>query len=208
MTTKLYYLTIALILFSNWTQAQTLVKSTDVMITNLGNNQLFIEYIDKTKNPISGKIRIINEALAEQIDTYLKKGYPEGKYETFINNQLKELMTFKNGYMDGPMITYFPNGDKKYEISFKNGIRDGYARVYSAQGELMVEKFYAKGQLSGKVQAIMMGSTGLYRKICYYKEGLLDGEYYEEWIKNKTQKTKGYYNNGVKNGKWTEWTEN
>lgn len=97
---------------------------------------------------------------------FWKYFWPNGdlKYEVYYENNEKEGLeiryydgqdciefsnTYKNGVLDGPSVTFFPNCSTKCEEIYSNGKRNGYERCYDQTGFLETEGQYVNGELVG-----------------------------------------------------------
>jgi len=92
--------------------------------------------------------------------------WPNGdlKYEVYYEDNEKEGLeiryydgqdciefsnTYKNGTLDGPSVTFFPNCSTKCEESYIAGKKNGYERCYDQTGFLQTEGQYQNGELVG-----------------------------------------------------------
>jgi antitoxin component YwqK of YwqJK toxin-antitoxin module len=86
------------------------------------------------------------------------------KYEVFYEQNEKEGLeiryfddqdciefsnTYKNGILDGPSVTFFPNCAVKCEELYRGGKKQGYERCYESSGALLTEGNFDKGELIG-----------------------------------------------------------
>jgi len=86
------------------------------------------------------------------------------KYEVFYENDEKQGIeikfydaqdcielsnTFKNGVLDGPSVSFFPNCSTRCEEIYKDGLKNGYERCYDNDGFMLTEGNFAKGDLVG-----------------------------------------------------------
>ena len=78
----------------------------------------------------------------------LKKGKFNGPLKTFYDNgQLKSEGTYKDGNEDGPFKSYYDNGQLKQEKTYKDGELNGPYKLYDENGQLESERTYKDGQL-------------------------------------------------------------
>lgn len=61
------------------------------------------------------------------------------------NQNLKTIMHYQEGVLEGKVILYWPNGVKKREVFFKKGMRDGFDRMWNVEGILTSEESYNNG---------------------------------------------------------------
>ncbi|MES2381756.1 MAG: hypothetical protein V4538_11985 [Bacteroidota bacterium] len=86
------------------------------------------------------------------------------KYEVFYENNEKQGLeiryydgqdcielsnTFKNGVLDGPSVSFFPNCSTRCEEIYKDGLKNGYERCYDEAGFMQTEANFTKGDLVG-----------------------------------------------------------
>lgn len=86
------------------------------------------------------------------------------KYEVFYENNEKQGIeikffdaqdcielsnTFKNGVLEGPSVSFFPNCSTRCEEIFKDGVKNGYERCYDEAGFMLTEGNFGKGELVG-----------------------------------------------------------
>lgn len=222
-----FLLIVCLTTISFFTQvkAQKTIQISDMELVNLGDGRYFGHNRDDNKTPINGKVRIITGYTTEYIDAEFAEGLATGKWEHFRNNKLIEVTNYNNGYPSGETITYYghsgivksktnlvdgkdgtyirfdSDGNKEYEKSMKNGVEDGPERSYK-NGELIAETIFKSGKAEGKSFAtINKDYPDCYIKTEFYKNGLQEGEYKEEYCDGES-KTTGKYIAGKKDGLW------
>lgn len=86
------------------------------------------------------------------------------KYEVYYENNEKQGIeikfydsqdcielsnTFKNGILDGPSVSFFPNCSTRCEEIYKDGLKNGYERCYEEAGFMLTEGNFSKGELVG-----------------------------------------------------------
>jgi Uncharacterized protein conserved in bacteria len=170
--------------------SQNQLQIADVEIVNLGDGQRYVHKRDEAKTPVNGKVRFITGMTTEYIDTELKDGYVDGKWDYYERNVLKESTSFKNGYVDA-------------ERNYQNGREHGVAKRYTLDGKMKSEQNYVNGKRVGKQVVHYSSNQEDYIQTSYYNEnGKLDGDFSEVYVKNNNVKSKGKYKNGQKDGKW------
>lgn len=112
----------------------------------------------------------------------------EGKWVYFHKDSDKVMMSeiYKNNELNGPQITYFPNGQIAEKTFYDNGKKEGESLIYSEKGKLMKKLHYRNDELNGLASyyndfgvKMMEGNyekgekTGTWK---YYKDGKLDEE--------------------------------
>lgn len=83
-------------------------------------------------------------------------GQPDGEYVIFYTDapvdfnagaQAKQIVTYRQGVLDGPARTFFPSGQVEHEFNYSGGEVDGTYRTYSPEGVLLSEYTFKAGQL-------------------------------------------------------------
>jgi antitoxin component YwqK of YwqJK toxin-antitoxin module len=82
----------------------------------------------------------------------IEKEYPNKPEKQHIINyycsgQKKNEFTQMGLGVDGPMVWWFENGNKKYDFFYKNSIKEGEWRYYSEDGKLNKTEKYKNGNL-------------------------------------------------------------
>jgi antitoxin component YwqK of YwqJK toxin-antitoxin module len=114
--------------------------------------------------------------LADQIKPYT------GKCVMYYNNTeiIKQEMRFKNGKLNGTLISYYKNGNINRKGEFVKGLYNGKWEQWDENGEKMYEVHYKNDTLCGNF-------------MIWYPTGVL--------------KQKGIYAENSKCGLWTEYDE-
>lgn len=108
--------------------------SLEWQIKQLAENRQEVTRIDS-----EGKVTARYEMLDDQ---------PDGTYTAYFpNGQIKQIVTYRNGTLEGPATTFFPSGQKEHEFSYVNGQVDGPYRTYSEVGTLLTEYSFSQGQV-------------------------------------------------------------
>jgi antitoxin component YwqK of YwqJK toxin-antitoxin module len=105
-----------------------------------------------------------------------------GECKIFYSNteNIKEVMTFKNGILNGKHISYYKNGQIKREGSYYNGNLNGKWVGYAPDGKKIFEVEYKNDTLIGKF-------------ISWYNTGVIH--------------EKGSFNNNRMIGEWLSYDE-
>ena len=109
------------------------------------------------------------------------------------------------GKINGPWITWYDNGEKKYEGHYKNGYKDGLWKGWHDSGKLWKEGFYFYDKKEGTW--IYWYLNGNKQELKTYRNGKLNGPI-KKWYSNGQQKMEGFYKEiseyGIssKYGKW------
>ncbi|MGC9070114.1 MAG: toxin-antitoxin system YwqK family antitoxin [Elusimicrobiales bacterium] len=70
-------------------------------------------------------------------------------YEYDSDGNLLSERTIRNGFENGPLIEFYPNGGVKARIDFKDGKINGKAIYYSDESRPILEQTYTNGLLDG-----------------------------------------------------------
>ncbi len=129
------------------------------------------------------KIIISEDQLPDDI-FYLKdeiKPYTGKCFVYFINTTtVKEELTFKDGLLNGPRISYYKDGKIKRSGNYSNGNLDGKWKGFDEKGNMIFEVQYKNDSLIGK---------------------------YFSWYPTGVIKEKGLYDNNHKTGEWIIYDE-
>lgn len=158
--------------------AQKQIELTDIVMTNLGDDQMYAHKRDDSKTPIDGNVRIITGVTTEYIDANFVKGYGEGEWKYFRKNKLTVEVNFKNGYTEGAYVEYYPSGDIKEKGQYVKGQKNGTWETLKSDGVIKLTEVFENG--------------GLTKKITYYTDGKVDSE------RN--------FKNGKENGAFIQYT--
>ena len=119
------------------------------------------------------------------------KAVLDGKYEAYYNNSKpKQLGSFKLGKEDGTLIKFHENNIKASEQNFSEGLKNGASKRWSRNGVLIESENYIVIKQNEKLVAVKEG------EYLYYNEA------------NQQIINQGFYKNGKKEGKWTNWHQN
>lgn len=80
-------------------------------------------------------------------------GFIDGLVQIFFfkSKQLKQKISYKNGYADGAVRLYYKNGQIRIAGDFKCGLLDGVLKIYTPNAELLLELVFKDGEmLNGK----------------------------------------------------------
>jgi len=201
------------------------ISTPDIIYCNvidLGND---MKVFNDGKKPLDGEYHII-KSKTRYIIANFKKGYANGDWTQYWNNDVEEKGSFKNGKYDGLYVEQKTGGRNEY--TFKEGIMQRFTSWYS-NGQLEQEKNYDEnGKLQGQVIAYdeKGNITGKYNYLHGEPDGhqmKLDGRNTETYTMKNGKKTgeylllypngniveKGMYDDsGRKTGKWYSGREN
>lgn len=130
-------------------------------------------------------------------------GKREGSELRFSENILVEEYTYKNGKLDGKMISYFTDGNIKSEGSYKNNLRDSdWVWYYPASEGRRVKKLtesYSNGRLR-EVKGSYPDGTLERNMVLTNGNGV-----FEQYYNNGKIKLKGNVKNYSADGTWTSY---
>ncbi|MBL0911108.1 MAG: hypothetical protein IBJ09_01955 [Bacteroidia bacterium] len=205
-------------------KASVTVDGKDKNLFVAGRTVKFEKYSPATPQPYTelyenGQVKIKGSTLCGvlvgQVDYFYENGNPRASFTLngneekngpfknyYLNGQLKESGTYKNGKRDGDFAGWYENGNKDVETHFTNDVRTGSYVEYEENGDISFRGNYnEKGKQSGLWQ--------YYEKGKLVREGTLlndkeDGtwKYYYE---NGSLKQQGSYSAAERNGEWTEY---
>jgi len=142
--------------------SQQQIEIADIVMNNLGDDQMYAHKRDEAKTPLNGKVRIITGFTTEYIDAEFKDGFGINLWEYYRKNKLTVKVHFKEGYMDGEFIEYYPGGDIKVKGQYIKGQKNGTWETLKDDGILKLTEVYENGSLT--------------KKITYYTDGKIDME--------------------------------
>ena len=139
----------------------------------MGDGTIVYRYALGDKKHLEGECRLaVNER--EYVVANFKNGLPEGKWETYRYNKLYEKRNYKNGKLDGNVITYDSDGKIVKEFTSSNGKRNGRYTTYFTNGQLQKEQEYKDGKEHGYLRTY--DKDGVIRQDCYYEDGKRHGQ--------------------------------
>lgn len=104
--------------------------------------------------------------------------------------------------LEGEYLLYDLNNHIIEQGNFKNGLKTGVWKKWYANGNYAMVNNWKNGNKTG--EEILFFENGNKATVAHYAKNLLHGIFIE-YAKNRTLVSKGYYKNGVKNGKWTDF---
>ncbi len=105
----------------------------------------------------------------------------------------------------GKCIIYFPDTDIiKEEMTYKHGILNGPMTSYYLDGNIRRRGVFVDGKLEGRWESWFQDGKKQY--IVHYSNDTLNGEYFE-WYKTGVMKQKGLYAQNKPIGHWIEYDE-
>lgn len=132
-------------------------------------------------------------------------GKIDGTLFTYTDGILTAEMTYKNGVLNGPFISYHQTGGKSLETLYIMGKLEGPFITYSITGKKVREMSYKEGKPAGEcIDYYEDGST--VRAKFFHLDGLMEG-LYTEYHKNGVISKKQGYKGGKPIGDPINYTE-
>lgn len=113
--------------------------------------------------------------------------------------------TYGNQYWDGPVTSYFPEGEMQSRIQYKMSIYDGKFESFYPTGMHKEVTTYAMGTKSGSYAAWY--ENGQMSAVGYYQNNQPDSVW-KEWFEDGKKKSEKFYRDGQPYGLQTEWYNN
>lgn len=205
------------------------VKIQSVERLPMGDGTMIYRHTEGQKAHLNGECRLVVSE-REYLVAVFKDGFPNGKWETYRDNKLYEKRQYKEGRLDGKVLTYasdgktvveegtalggkrngryatyYSNGQLQKEQEYKDGKEHGYLRTYEQDGRLKWDCNYENGKMHGEQMQFYISNRDDYVRVANYEHGTLVGDYKETYFKGGGIKTQGTYDkNGKKTGRWIE----
>lgn len=208
---------------------ETVYQVNQVSVINYGDGRLLFRQIDEKKSPLQGQHRIIDGYRSECIIADFKDGMYNGAFQHLKNNKVKEEGTYsqgrkegdykeyysdgvklkkvtpyKEGKLNGMVISYYTNGKPEREKSYKMSVEDGVERSYNYETGTVSERNYKDGQTHGPQTIYYTSNTGDFVHRSTYDNGKLVGDFSETFTDGSIKKCGQYNQNGEKDGEWLE----
>ena len=94
----------------------------------------------------------------------------EVEKEYYPNGQLKSVLNYKKGQLEGIALYYYENGVLKERVNYRKGKRERTGTTYYESGKLKEEITYENGV---KVNVKLFGEDGALISVSAYKDGKL-----------------------------------
>ncbi|HKC68863.1 MAG TPA: tetratricopeptide repeat protein [Bacteroidia bacterium] len=135
-----------------------------------------------------------------------EKGMYEGKVETFYNTDaIKGSYYFKADKKNGKEISYFSNGQKKYEVDVINEVLQGDLVQYYESGKVYEKSTFKNDKRNGPFVLYYEDGTKMSEGV--YKDDKIVGEF-KSYNNNGTLQKQGVYSEkGLTIGSWKEYNK-
>lgn len=138
------------------------------------------------------------EGFKQSLRHYDDKGNPEGTHSYYYRSgNLSETDIYANGELEGMVIHYHPNKQKKNELNYTGGKKDGYYTAWYLHGGKEQEGWYKNDIAQGNW--IDYNEMGTVTTVTPYLNDDIHGIKIEYWPNGKLR-SQLYYSYGVYNG--------
>jgi antitoxin component YwqK of YwqJK toxin-antitoxin module len=113
-----------------------------------------------------------------QFEIWYQNGKLHGPSIQFSANALADTLMYKhykNGILDGPQRSYFPNGKVRKLSNYKDGFSDGAQITYNNNGQKESELFFKAGKKQGNWKYFF--DSGKVARTENWKDGKKNGEF-------------------------------
>lgn len=121
----------------------------------------------------------------------------------YKDNNLLRKVELVNGMLDGKYEEYYENGNVFYTGKYIKGKKEGNFKTYREDNRLYESSWYKNGLKNG-VERIYTNVDGTLTEEIEYKDGQKNG-WEEQYTFDSKPSTRGFYVNGVANGRWEEY---
>ena len=135
-----------------------------------------------------------------------KDGKKEGVHLSYYENgQLKWEGNYKDDKQDGEWLHYYESGQLFAKENYKDGKREGEQLVYHSDGYLEISMNYKDGKREGEF--LMYHENGQLEIKSNYKDDNAEGEFLK-YHRNGQLQFKRNYKDGKHDGEWLSYSEN
>lgn len=103
-------------------------------------------HVEDNNMSLAPALDVAEKAVRSMPDGEWKLYYPSSQEE----EKIEQILQVKDGQFHGVQKTFYPNGQLKTLITYRQGILDGQKAFWSPQGEVLEEGFYCNGDLEGR----------------------------------------------------------
>ncbi|MBR3711374.1 MAG: toxin-antitoxin system YwqK family antitoxin [Bacteroidales bacterium] len=123
----------------------------------------------------------------------------EVKKDYWDNGNLKSVLRYQDGQLNGICEWYLLNGKPQMEATYKDNKMNGLLRRWHENGNIMEESWYKDGVQDSVFRTYSL--KGILAEEGYYVDGELNGEY-KRWYENGQVFQEGQYADGMMDGSW------
>jgi antitoxin component YwqK of YwqJK toxin-antitoxin module len=125
-------------------------------------------------------------------------------YAYFANGDTQTVVTYKDGLLDGEVVSWYAKDQKQVEGIFDKGQKAGVWKLYFESGKINRETTYSNNVEDG--EETFWFENGNMEKKGMYSEGKLNGKY-AWYYENGQKKQEGFFSAGGEDSTWSEWYE-
>jgi len=154
----------------------------------------------------SGQVKM-NELITKRGLAYEMAGrapFTGKAYSYFPNGDTQTVVTYKDGILDGEVLSWYAKDLKQLEGLFDNGQKAGIWKFYFEDGKIKKQTAYSHNVEDG--EETFWFENGNIEKKGPYTEGKLNGKY-TWYYENGQKKQEGFFTAGNEDSTWSEWYE-
>jgi antitoxin component YwqK of YwqJK toxin-antitoxin module len=125
-------------------------------------------------------------------------------YTPFANGDTQTIVTYKDGVLDGEVVSWYSKDHKQVEGVLEKGQKTGVWKLFYESGKIKRQTTYANNVEDG--EQIFWFENGQKQQEGFYSGGSQDSTW-SEWYETGKQKMTGHLTNLERNGDWTYWDE-
>jgi len=125
-------------------------------------------------------------------------------YTLFPNGDTQTVVTYKDGLLDGAVVSWYAKDQKQVEGVLDKGQKTGVWKLYFESGKIKKQTTYSNNVEDG--EEIFWFENGNIEKKGTYSEGKLNGKY-AWYYENGQKKQEGFFSAGVEDSTWSDWYE-
>jgi antitoxin component YwqK of YwqJK toxin-antitoxin module len=125
-------------------------------------------------------------------------------YAYFANGDTQTVVTYKDGLLDGEVVSWYAKDQKQVEGIFDKGQKTGVWKLYFESGKIKRQTTYSNNVEDG--EETFWFENGNMEKKGMYSEGKLNGKY-AWYYENGQKKQEGFFSAGSEDSTWSEWYE-
>jgi len=131
--------------------------------------------------------------------------YTGKAYTLFPSGDTQTVVTYKDGILDGEVVSWYGKDHKQVEGSVDKGEKAGIWKLYFESGKIKKQTAYSHNVEDG--EETFWFENGNVDKKGTYAEGKLNGKY-TWYYENGQKKQEGFFAGGTEDSTWSEWYEN
>ncbi len=125
-------------------------------------------------------------------------------YTPFANGDTQTVVTYKDGVLDGEVVSWHAKGHKQVEGVFEKGQKTGVWKLYFESGKIKRQTTYSNNLEDG--EETFWFENGNIEKKETYSQGKLNGKY-AWYYENGQKRQEGFFSAGSEDSTWSEWYE-